>query len=292
MECLYVYMLKCLNKRGFSLVEILLVVSTASILVVGGFVSYRSFVKRLELNTSVNDVISALHLASERTLSSKENDQYGVRFEPTYYAIYKGFDWDVNDPNNEVFYFSDNVEYTDIWGNTFGVSVVFDRITGKTDHVGDIILRLVDDNDENRVIKISPSGRVGLAGTINLTDTRVIDSRHIHFALGWSLQGASDLELHFDDTVDVDETVVMADYFNPDETEFDWTGTIDVNGEPQTLRVHTHSLDEFDTVLCIHRDGRYNTKMLDVSVDGNAIASFTADGVPSVGVFGGTMSIQ
>ncbi|OGH83813.1 MAG: hypothetical protein A2373_03615 [Candidatus Magasanikbacteria bacterium RIFOXYB1_FULL_40_15] len=279
------------NGAGFSLIEILLVVATIMILATAGLISYRSFQKRLELSTSVSDVIATLQLAAEKTISSEDNEQYGVHFETGFYALFKGFDWNPLDPENEITYFPTSVEYTDIWEGTSD-TIAFDRLTGTTGHTEDVILRLADDHSESRTIKILPSGRVGLEGTIELTDTREVDSRHTHFDLGWSLQGSSDLELHFDGTVDVDEVITMADYFDAGETVFDWSGTVVVDGESQVVRIHTHSLDEFDTVLCIHRDGRYNTKALDVSVDGKDIVSFTADGVATVAVFGGDMTAQ
>ncbi len=282
-----------MNKKGYTLVEVLIVIFIISILMMAAIVNYRSFQRGLELTSSTNDVIAALQLAQERTLSSKNDDQYGVHFETDFYAIFKGSDWNASDPDNEVVYFPSNVEYTDAWEGTT-TTILFNRITGTTSSTNDVILRLSDDHDQSRTIKVLASGRVGLAGTIDLEDTRIVDSRHVHFDLGWSLQGASELELVFHDPpeADVEEDIDMSNYFNPGETEFDWEGTVDVNGEAQTLRVHTHSLDAFNTLLCIHRDGRENTKAVDVSVDGKAVASFSADGTPTVGIFGGTMEIQ
>ena len=97
------------------------------------------------------------------------------------------------------------------------------------------------------------------------------------------------------------ETVAMADYFNADKTEFDWQGTFSfVAGVDQVLRVHTHSLDAFNTLLCIHRNRNYGQNDQEVIIyiiDGGMekeIAHYLADEDDTVieGFFGGVKEIQ
>ena len=90
----------------------------------------------------------------------------------------------------------------------------------------------------------------------------------------------------------VQEIIPMASYFNVGNTEFSWEGTIVVNGDAETIKIHTHYIDALETTLSIHRDGRYNNKSLDVSIDGNDIVSYTAIGLATVQGFGGTMYEQ
>lgn len=289
-------MVKCLDdNRGFSLVEILVVIAVFGILIVLGFVNYKSFGESVDLSTSANHIISILHLAADRTMSSKADTVYGVHFTSSTYTLFKGATYSAVDPNNEDYSIPSSVEIYNISLNGGGADVIFDRITGETSNNGDIDLRIIGNTSEVKKIDILPTGIAGYEGTSSPTGTRVTDARHTHFDLGWSLQGANTLTLYFNDSPDpnVQLDVAMSGFFNPGQTEFDWTSsTININGETQSLRIHTHSLDAFDTQLCIHRDGRYNDKNLDVSVDAKDIASYTAGGSVSVGSFGGTMTEQ
>lgn len=123
------------------------------------------------------------------------------------------------------------------------------------------------------------------------------DSRHPEFDLldssgrGWSIRGASTLRLVFHDppNADVAENVSMARFFNGAQTTFNWEGTINVNGDPETLRIHAYYIDTNNTTLSIHRDRDFNQKAVDISIDGKAIVSYAAAGTPQVGAWGGVM---
>ncbi|OGH70138.1 MAG: hypothetical protein A2754_02720 [Candidatus Magasanikbacteria bacterium RIFCSPHIGHO2_01_FULL_47_8] len=62
-----------------------------------------------------------------------------------------------------------------------------------------------------------------------------------------------------------------------------------MNGNTETIRVHTHYLDANDTALSVHRDRRYNEKALTIYIDGKNIASYTANGTTTIGDYGGKM---
>jgi len=147
------------------------------------------------------------------------------------------------------------------------------------------------------VISIHPSGVFGRQASVSQPGARITDSRHLHFDLGWSIQGADTLRLIFIDAINgnVQQDIAMADYFNAGQTDFFWQGTIDVYGEDQTLVVNTHLLNASDTLLSIHRNRELNTKEVNISIiQGLAkdIVSYQADGTASVGAFGGSMMYQ
>lgn len=281
-----------MNKKGFSLMEILVVIFIMAVLIILGFINYRDFEKKISLSSSASQIISALHLSNERTLSSSGNLVHGVHFASDSYTLFSSSTYDVLDPDNEVFNLPSGIEISEI--NIGGSDVVFNRLTGATVNSGTVVLRIASNPLETRTVEILPSGRAGFNGTVTPVDSRQKDARHTHFDLGWSLQGATNLVLTFHNppAADTIETVPMADYFNPGQTLFDWEGTIDVGGMNQVVRVHTHSLDAFGTILCIHRDGRLNTKALDVEIDGKDIISYTSAGIGTAGLFAGTMISQ
>ena len=123
------------------------------------------------------------------------------------------------------------------------------------------------------------------------------DSRHVEYELddptnsnhdGWSIRNRTTLTLTFaDPTPDVVANITMANYFNIDQTNFDWQGSVDVSGDTETLRVHSLYIDNYDTVLSIHRDRSINGQAVTISIDGRNITSYAADGIITVGPYGG-----
>ncbi|KPJ73661.1 hypothetical protein AMJ48_00420 [Parcubacteria bacterium DG_74_1] len=244
--------------ESFTLVEILIVIAVLAILIAMTFPVFRSFRVESDLNNSVEKIINALRLAQSKTLASEEASQWGVYFststDPHQYTLFRGTSYASRvTSSDEVYALPDSVEVYDI--NLVGEpEIVFDRLIGSTSQSGNVSLRLKTDPTKNQTVYIENSGQVGLAIPSVPSDTeRIKDSRHVHFNLGWSIQNATTVKFYFPDIPQTEE-VSMADYFNIDKTAFDWEGTFAVDGVDQTFRVHTHSLDALNTLLCIHRD--------------------------------------
>lgn len=278
---------------GFTLIEVMFSLTFISILALLGYLSFAPLRTNADIVATGNQVIGVLQLARNRTLSSLNDTTHGVHFENDQYVLFSGDSYDAMAADNEVRELPAGVEIHDI--SVAGApDVLFDRLTGTTSNSGEIGLRLVSDNSETRTISVLASGIVGLAGTTSPTDTRVTDTRHVHFDLGWSIQGASTLTLTFSDPPNPDhvENIDMSTFFDAGQTVFDWGGTITVSGSGQQMRIHTHSLDASNTQLSITRDGRFNDKGVAISVDGQEIVSYDASGSATVGSSGGTMTVQ
>jgi prepilin-type N-terminal cleavage/methylation domain-containing protein len=277
------------SPKGFTLIELVIVVGILGILLVSAFAVIQLFTGQVNLDTTSQQVLSSLQLARNRTLSSTGEMQHGVHFETSKYVLFEGDTYSAVDPANQEFNLT-QVEIYEI-NITGGSDVVFDRIRGTTSNNGNVKIRLTADNSKTETILVNSSGSLSLQESVSPSDTRVVDTRHLHFDLGWSIQGASTLTLDFPDDSHM-ESIPMAAFFDAGSTVFSWEGTVEVDGVDQTIRVHTHSLDASDTTLSIHRDRQKNDKALDISIDGNDIVSFTAVGAASVGNFGGTMTVQ
>jgi hypothetical protein len=82
--------------------------------------------------------------------------------------------------------------------------------------------------------------------------------------------------------------IPFADYLK--DGQFFWEDEVDVEGEIQKLKIHTHRLNNPDTQFSIHRDQRYNNKALTIDIDdtptdsdpGNLI-TYTAQGETATG---------
>lgn len=291
------------NNFGFTIIELLTTIAILIILVAILISFFPFFQKESDLNNSFEEVINALRRAQNKTLASEGNSQYGVYFDtsvsPHQYTLFKGTDYSSRDSSfDEVHKLSKNIEIYQI--NLSGENeVVFARITGTASPSGDISLRLETNPTETKTIYIEGSGLIGMTIPSVPGSSWTTDSRHVHFDLGWSIQDATTLNFNFVDVGQI-ETIDMANYFNADKTKFDWEGTFSVGGVDQVFRIHTHSLDAFSTLLCIHRDRNNdkNTEEVIIFIIDNGIekdiAHYLADANDTVneGSYGGTKEVQ
>ena len=281
---------------GFTIIELVVVVAILGIFVLIASQTLGLFTQQVNLNTTSQQIVSTLQLARNKTLAAEDESQYGVHFELLKYTLFKGSPYVSTDP--------DNVEYdlstTEIYeiNLTGGDEIIFDRIRGTTANSGNIKVWLLEDNSRTETILVNSSGSISLLESVNpscpgMTCPRIVDARHLHFNLGWSILGASDLIFVFPDDSSYTETIPMAGFFNAGFTEFDWEGKITVNGSDQIFRVHTHPpLNVFVTTLSIHRDGQKNDKAVNISIDSNEIVSYNAVGDATRGNAGGMMEAQ
>lgn len=282
-----------LNQKGLSLIELLVVVSVIIILIGLAFISYRLFEKGTELEVTAQNILVTLKLAQTKTLASEGASQYGVHFENNKYILFKGDTYQEGAVENKIYQLPKRLEIYNIDLADGGNDVIFKRISGHTQQNGTIKLRIISIPDRTRTIIIQSYGLMELkTDPADSPPDPITDSKHLHFDLGWSIQDSITLTLNFPDEPVVIVDIEMADYFKKNKTEFDWKDKIDVNGENQELHVHTHFLDAFNTILCIHRDRKKNSKPLQVLIDDKDIVSYEADGTAYVGAYGGTVEVQ
>jgi Tfp pilus assembly protein FimT len=273
--------------KSFTLVEILIVIGILAILVAMAFPTFRSFRAESDLNDSAGKIISTLRVAQSKTLASEGASQWGVYFStstvPHQYTLFQGANYASRvTSSDEIYDLPMSIEIYDI-NLTGEPEVIFDRLIGSTSQSGSASLRLKTDLTKNQTIYIENSGQVGLITPSVPSDAeRMKDSRHVHFDLGWSIQNATTVKFYFPDIPQTEE-VDMADYFDVGQTTFDWEGIFVVGGVDQTFRIHTHSLDAFNTFLCIHRDrneGKNDQEVVIYIVDGGVdkdIAHYLTD---------------
>ncbi len=282
------------KQKGFTFIETLIVIAVIALIITLTIVSYRYFEKRTELETTAQKITAVLKSAQNKTLASEDDSQYGVHFKSNQYILFKGDIYQEGAADNKTYQITNQIEISQINLAQATNTVVFQRINGQTNDYGTIILTSLSQPGETKTINIQLSGQIELISTTTecCNTNRLIDSRHIHFNLGWSIQNSNTLTLYFTDTPEVVFNINMADYFNLNKTEFNWSDTVEVNGENQTLEIHTHALDSVNTSLCIHRKGEENNKSLQILIDDKEIVSYTADGQPTIGFWGGIMEVQ
>lgn len=288
-------MTKSQKLKGLTLIELLVTVGILIILAAIVIPNLRFFQKESDLNNAAEEIINTLRLAQNKTLASEGASQYGVHFDatstPNQYILFKGTDYASRaTSSDEIYKLPKTVEISeiDLWG---GTEVVFERVTGytsTTDQFGKISLEFKNDPSKTKTIYVESSGPVGLTSPSTPSDeNRIKDSRHIH--LDYSRQIATfteSLTLTFDTVLT--KEIPFADYLK--DGHFFWEDEVDVEGEIQKLKIHTHRLNNPDTQFSIHRDQRYNNKALTIDIDDTptdsdpgTLITYTAQGETATG---------
>lgn len=282
------------TRAAFTLVEMLVVIAItvlAGTLGLGVFTASRD---RRDLTTSAQSAISVLRLAQSHALAGTDNAAWGVRLGQGTLTLFRGGTF-AGSTKTEDFPLPSSVEVASVNLSDGGTDVVFDRIVGTTAAFGSFEVRVRSTPTSRVLVTVDGSGKVYVtAVAVPTTNTRIIDTRHRAFNLGWSIQSAVTLRLTFANppSPDVVHDIPMADYFSGSPPmKFDWLGTVVVGGQNQTMRIHTTLLDGFNTLLSLDRDCRTNTKQVIIDIDGKVIATYPADcATVTVGPFGGIMT--
>lgn len=139
---------------GFSLVEIIVVLSILSILVSIVITSFSKQGGVEALNTSTVTIISILNEAKSQAVSSKNASDYGVRiysdklisFENSYGT------------NNKIYTISNLVKMSTSTG--IGNDIIFNNVSGSTNASGTITVTVLNELTKNSIINIYNTGEI------------------------------------------------------------------------------------------------------------------------------------
>jgi prepilin-type N-terminal cleavage/methylation domain-containing protein len=145
--------------KGFSFIEIIIVLAIIAILTAGVVISFSGFREINELNKETERMMTLILLARSKTISSEESFQYGIHFATSSVTIFRGTIFSAGDPNNLKTDLSPAVEIFQINLNG-GSEAVFQKITGKTENYGTVSLRLKSDFSKTKNINIKSSGMI------------------------------------------------------------------------------------------------------------------------------------
>lgn len=270
------------QEKGFTLIEVIIAIAVAVVVGSIAFIGYRSMSAGSDLKTTAFKASEVLNLARQRTLASLAASSYGVHFEQNQFVLFKGTSYDPMDSGNIFYPLPNNLEIADINLSGGGADVVFDRISGETVNSGTIKIRLQNDVLKFKIVEVLSSGRADIAASpLPQSGSRIADSRHVHFNYSQDVRSATTLRLDFPGYLTYN--INFQDYLDPGKTVFNWSGSVLVNGSNQVLRVHTHSLTPTSADFSITRDRRYNNAALNVSLDGQNLINYAADGTTTQG---------
>ncbi len=142
------------NIKGFSLVEILIVIVILTILTSMVVSSFGSAGGSQALDTSTVSIISVLNEAKSLAVSSKDASNYGVRILDSKLTSFK------NSYGNENKEFTISNLVTISTSTGIGTDVVFNNVSGNTNASGTITITTLKGPSKNSMIRIYPTGLV------------------------------------------------------------------------------------------------------------------------------------
>lgn len=147
-------------QKGFTLIEMLVVIAIVSIISTIVFGSFTVFKSAQGLDKDTEMVVEMLRQARSQTLISKNATVYGVHIASTTATLFTGATYSLGDPGNQVFTFlnPDMVVNTTLTGG--GSNVIFKRLTGETSQNGTIVLSTVKTPVRTRTITIFKTGLI------------------------------------------------------------------------------------------------------------------------------------
>ncbi len=145
-------------KKGFTLFEI--IIGVAIIGVIAAVVAYplSNFRRAQALRGGVEDLAAFIQESRSLTLSSRDSLQYGVHLETDRAVLFSGASYNAAAASNRTMYYPAGI--TASWSLAgSGANVIFNRLTGETDHYGTITLSLSSPT-VTKTITISKLGSV------------------------------------------------------------------------------------------------------------------------------------
>ena len=273
------------NNKGFTLFEVIIVVVILAILSIIAISDFLFLQRRTDVDNGIQEYAGVLKLAQSKTLASENESQYGVHIaipltSPNKYVLFKGSSYVTRDTTyDQNYYLPKTLEFFDINLSYGSVAIVFDKLTGASNVSGSISIRSKIDSSQSKTVYIASSGTVGFELSLSISDTRLKDSRHLHFDYSRLINvNSENIILTFDNSIT--QIIPINAYLSAGE--INWEGTVGVSGSNQTVKIHTHRLNNSDTQFSIHRDRRFNDKMLEVAISGDSsgnLAEYSADGL-------------
>ena len=140
--------------RGFTLIEIILVISLVLIVSAATIPSYSKFINGRKLQSEQNKLVENIRYARELAESGKRNSNFGVYFQADRYVLYQGDSYGNRDSSqDQIFELSKNIELSNL------NEVNFEKARGTPSATG--TLRVTNTaNEKFKDIKVNKEGLI------------------------------------------------------------------------------------------------------------------------------------
>lgn len=143
--------------RGISILEVVVAISIITLMSVLVYAPFNDFRAQKTLDASVEKILSAFSQAHLDTISSKNNNQYGVHIAAGEVVYFTGPTYATGTATNLIFTLPPAIEIYSISLTGGGSDVLYQRLSGAT--------------NQNGTFKLRPKGRVSPVTTITVNKT-------------------------------------------------------------------------------------------------------------------------
>ena len=143
-----------INAKGFTFIEVLLVIALLGLLVGLLVPFYQSFQVSNQLDTTAFEIVQTLRMAQARAMAGDEGSIFGVHLESQKFVLFKGGVYQNGEVANEI----NEVPRTLNVSTSFGPDITFSKIKGETSTAGTITI--LSDINESKVIQINAKGNI------------------------------------------------------------------------------------------------------------------------------------
>lgn len=144
--------------KGFTLLEVLLVLGIAAIIAAISLTSLSNFNKDNALVIEVEKVVSLIAKARSLTLAAKKELSYGVHFEERKIVLFSGASYSANASTNQIQLLNDEVKISSIALTGGGAEVLFKKLSGETAQNGTVTIAAVRNASQTKVVTIEVTG--------------------------------------------------------------------------------------------------------------------------------------
>ncbi len=157
------YLVKKNYKRGVTLIELLIALSVMGLISSVILASFSQFRARQTLDSSVEVVLAAFSAAHLDTISSKNDDIYGINLKPREVIYFKGSPYPGDsDLGNTHYILPAPIEIANISLSGGGTTIFYKRLTGATNNFGSFDVRVISTPTVKSTVTINQTGATSL----------------------------------------------------------------------------------------------------------------------------------
>ncbi len=155
---------KCTNRKksGFSLIELLIVISITMILGGIAFVSSSRILNFTSIEGQAQSIRSHIERARIYTLASKNNSSFGVVFSSSTARVFQGTTFVSASSSDQVLQLDTSNNIINILLSNGSNTLYFNKITGEPNATGTIMITAINNNLDRRTIIIYTTGVVDI----------------------------------------------------------------------------------------------------------------------------------
>lgn len=156
------YLKSSFFRRGFSLVEALIVIAILGIIFAIALPSFSEIKNSQVLKNASGDIISYINSTQTETRASKDSSSYGVHFQSDKIIIFKGTIFSANDANNQDIEIVRPATISNISLTGGATDFYFNRLTGLPSATGSVTVSITGNQSMAKTITISSTGTLSV----------------------------------------------------------------------------------------------------------------------------------